>query len=99
MPDFRTQVMRKTIYYRQCQLVRPQGRGELRLMSRIPERFAVTGKRLRLRDDNGWQDGWVVRFVGPYRVADEDLPDPHDDVKSHRRRTGDALPKRSSSEG
>ena len=91
--------MSKTIYFRQCKLVRPHGHGEMRLTSWIPETFAVAGKRLRLRDEGGWQDGWVVREVGPYRVADEDLPDPHDDVKSHRRRTGDALPNRSSSEG
>jgi hypothetical protein len=90
--------MSKTIYYRQCQLVRPQGRGEMRLMSWIPETFAVAGKRLRLREEGEWQDGWVVRYVGPYRVADENLPDPHDDVKGHRRRTGDAQPKRSSSD-
>jgi hypothetical protein len=85
--------MSKTIYYRQCQLARPYERGEMRLTSWIPEEFAVAGKRVRLRDDGGWQDGWVVRFAGPYRVADGDLPDPHDDVKGHRRRTGDARPK------
>jgi hypothetical protein len=85
--------MTRTVYYRQCQLVRPCERGEMRQRSWIPERFAVAGKRLRLRDGDGWQDGWLVREVGPYRVAEDDLPDPHDDVKRHRRRTGDALPK------
>ena len=85
--------MSKTTHYRQCQLVRPCDGGEMRLMSWIPEKFAVAGKCVRLRDGGAWQDGWVVRYVGRYRVADEDLPDAHDDVKRHRRRTGDALPR------
>jgi hypothetical protein len=85
--------MSKTVHYRQCLLVRPYDKGEMRLMSWIPEKFAVAGKRVRLRDGGAWQDGWVVRDVGPYRVADKDLPDVHDDVKGHRRRTGDALPR------
>jgi hypothetical protein len=85
--------MSKAVYYRQCQLVRPCSGGEMRLTSWIPETFAVTGRRLRIRDGEDWQEGWIVGYVGPYRVAAEDLPDPHDDVKRHRRRTGDSLPK------
>jgi hypothetical protein len=85
--------MARTVYYRQCHLVRPCERGEMRQLSWIPEKFAVTGKSLRLRDEGGWQDGWIVRSVGPYRVADEDLPDPHSDIRGHRKRTGDSLPR------
>lgn len=59
----------------------------------IPERFAVAGKVLRLSDGETWEDGWVVRAVGPYRMAEEELPDPHRDIKRHRRATGDAQPK------
>jgi hypothetical protein len=85
--------MSRTVYYRQCQLVRPHGRGEMRQTSWIPEAFAVVGKVLRLREADDWQDGWVVSAVGPFRRAFEELPDPHGDIKRHRRATGDALPK------
>jgi hypothetical protein len=85
--------MTRTVYYRQCQLTRKQGRVEWRQVSWIPERFAVAGKTLRLREDEAWQDGWVVQSVGPYRMSESELPDPHRDIKKHRKATGDALPK------
>jgi len=84
--------MSKTIYYRQCHLVLAEPKGELHQVSWIPETFAVAGKTLRLREGD-WQDGWVVRFVGPYRMAEQELPDPHRDIKRHRRATGDAIPR------
>jgi hypothetical protein len=85
--------MTRPAFFRQCLLVRPIERGELQTVSWIPEQFAVIGNRLRLRREDGWEDGWVVQSVGFHRVADDALPDPHQDVKRHRRATGDALPK------
>lgn len=85
--------MSRTIYFRPCHLVRLVQRTQFRQRSWIPEKYAVVGKVLRLRDEEGWQDGWVVESVGAFRVADDDLPDPHHDIKRHRRATGDSLPR------
>ncbi len=86
--------MSKTVYYRQCHLVKPIARGESHQTSWLPETFAVLGKVLKLRGaDGAWDNGWVVRRVGSYRAPDDSVPDAHKDIKGHRRATGDALPK------
>lgn len=45
----------KTLY-KQCKLTREN----TYTVSWIPAEFAVVGKRLRLRENGVWQDGWVV---------------------------------------
>jgi hypothetical protein len=35
----------------------------------IPERFAKVGKFLKLLEDDVWDDGWQVAFVGGRRTA------------------------------
>lgn len=60
----------------------------------IPERFAVVGKVLKLKNSDGeWDDGWVVTLASKTRIADESLPDYHDEIKGHRKATGDSQPK------
>ncbi len=48
-------------YHRQCLLLRER---KAYKTSWIPEKFAVKGKVLRLKDDKGnWEDGWEVVLV------------------------------------
>lgn len=84
---------KKTIFYRQCHLVKPMEVGELRQMSWIPEQYAVLGKVLKLRQEETWVDGWVVATVSSTRLEEKLLPDSHKEIKSHRKKTGDAMQK------
>lgn len=48
-------------YYRQCSL----RKGNVQQISYIPEKFAIVGKILKLKqDDDTWEDGWEVRSAG-----------------------------------
>lgn len=49
-----------TSFYRQCTLTR----GTTSEIVWIPEQFAVSGKYLKIKDDNGWQ----VTHVGTSRT-------------------------------
>lgn len=56
----------------------------------IPIKYAVLGKVLKIQNNAGrWIDGWVVMSVGEPMVP----PNIHKEIKSHRKRTGDSLPK------
>ncbi len=82
--------MSKKTYYRQCRLQK----GNTHQMSWIPEEFAVKGKIIKLRDEDGvWDDGWKVNEAYSTRLETHDLPDPHSEIKGHRKATGDAMPK------
>jgi hypothetical protein len=83
--------MRATLY-RQCLLQKQHENVTLEQQCWLPERYAVVGKVLRLKED-GWQGGWLVKEAWPTRRAEEQLPDPHNDIKQHRRRTGDSARK------
>lgn len=78
--------------YRQCTLKRPVNEhSSAQLVSYIPERYAVLGKTLKLKNDSGeWEDGWVVIAAG--RLTDSP-PDGHDSIKQHRKNTGDSISK------
>lgn len=63
-------------------------------MTWVPEKFAVMGKVLKLRDDDDvWDNGWVVINCGGNRLAEELVPDYYDLIKGHRQATGDAIKK------
>jgi hypothetical protein len=82
--------MSKKTYYRQCRLNKS---GMLDQVSWIPEQFAVLGKVLKLRNEGGeWDDGWVVKNVGDTRL--DETPHAEGLIRSHRRATGDSLPKK-----
>lgn len=52
---------KKTEYYVQCELNKRVGGGILHDVAWIPERFAVIGKQIKIkRDDGTWDDGWTV---------------------------------------
>lgn len=69
--------------YVQCLLQR----GKWKQVAWIPAKFAVAGEVLNLRADG---NGWVVMSCGAER---EGVPDYRKGVRTHRRATGDALPK------
>lgn len=79
----------KRVYFRQCKLRKENAF----TTSYIPDQFAVLGRVLKLKTGGEWDDGWTVIEVSSFRHLDEDLPDSHDEIKSHRKATGDALPK------
>jgi len=80
--------MRVTMY-RQCLLSKQAGRLTVEQICWLPEKYAVAGKTLRFKDDN-WQAAWHVSQAWPLLRREEQLPNPHDDIKHHRRRTGDS---------
>jgi hypothetical protein len=50
----------KQLYYRQCTLRKKLEVGYLEQTSWIPEPFCKEGKVLKLKEDDVWDDGWVV---------------------------------------
>ena len=79
--------------YKQCVLERKKGRtGHIRV-AYIPEKYAEVGKILKLKTEaGGWSDGWKVIFAQDEAV--DEPPDYRKAIRSHRKRTGDSLPKK-----
>lgn len=51
--------------YRQCRLERKTSSGTTHTTQWLPERFAVVGKYLKLKQSDGsFEDGWQVVFAG-----------------------------------
>jgi len=76
-------------FYRQCNL----RNGNSHTTSWLPEEYAVKGKVLKLKkDDESWEDGWIVESAGD-KIDEKCLPDFHREIKAHKKRTGDSLPK------
>lgn len=46
-------------YFRQCELKKQRKK----TISWIPEKYAKIGKFLKLKNDDVWEDGWVVNAV------------------------------------
>lgn len=76
--------------YCQCTMERKTKTGTERIVSYIPERFAVLDKVLMLKHEGKWTNGWVVLHVGH---CQEGNPDVNKLIRGHRRNTGDSLPK------
>lgn len=52
---------KKTEYYVQCELRKPAETGTFTDTAWIPAKFATVGKTIRIkRDDDTWDDGWIV---------------------------------------
>ena len=83
--------MSRRALFRSCRLERKEGRARIQLTSFIPARFARVGRELSLRSSDGrWTSGWKVILAG--RMIHEP-PDVHRAIRSHRRATGDDLPR------
>jgi hypothetical protein len=79
----------RVMKYRQCVLQKSLSETSILVQtSWIPEQFAVQGLILKLREE----DGWEVAHVGS-ACEESDAPNYRMLVRSHRRNTGDSLPK------
>lgn len=80
-------------YYNQCTLVKSFNGGKITQVTWIPTKFAIAGRTVKLKNDqNVWVDGWLVESVGE-KTPENLVPDAYDDIKAHRRATGDSLKK------
>ncbi len=84
--------MTKRNVYRQCGLRRELGNDRsAHMVTYLPIQFAKPRQVVRLKDANDqWEDGWEVLTIGE-SVDYEHLPNTHQQIKSHRKRTGDSL--------
>jgi hypothetical protein len=58
--------MTRPIRYKQCRLERREGTARIERMSWLPEKYAVAGSVVRLRDNGTWTDGWkILSSSGP----------------------------------
>ena len=64
------------------------------IVSFIPKKFANVGSYVKIKDNDVWTNGWLVQDAGP-DIEEALLPNSHDDIKGHRKMTGDALRKQS----
>ncbi len=82
------------VKYKQCYLSKANSSSQLiSQVSWIPVKYAVAGSILKLKENDVWEDGWVVMEVGPDILTEDEVPDSHKAIKVHRERTGDNLPK------
>jgi hypothetical protein len=81
--------MSKKTFYRQCRLTKKDSWQ----VSWLPEKFAVVGKVLKLRNDKDeeWDNGWVVTGAGENLI--DEPPYAEAMIRGHRKNTGDSLPK------
>ncbi len=78
------------VYYNQCKL-KKENRYEV---SYIPHKYAKQGNVIKIKqDDETWEDGWIVEEVYSELVEEKLLPDSYSEIKAHRKKTGDAMPK------
>lgn len=65
--------MKKDRYIAYVYVERPSENGVMSMHTHVPLKFAVKDKVLKFRDseDDPWEDGWVVKKVGPPKLAKE----------------------------
>lgn len=81
MRKFDEEIPRDDTEYRQCFL----RNGNRFQTTWLPDKFAVLGKVLKLKDLGVWENGWIVDRVGAELVPGARLPDAH---KWHKRICG-----------
>lgn len=74
--------------YNQCKLVK----GNVSQVAYIPTKYAEKGRTIKIKENEVWEDGWIVQSVGR-PVAENLLPDSHKAIKGHRKMTGDSMKK------
>jgi hypothetical protein len=77
--------------YRQCRITRKHSAGKTVVVSWIPEKYAVVGKFLQLKENDEWVNGYEVELVSENYT--ENPPDFRKMIRSHRNKTGDSLRK------
>ena len=70
----------------QCKLQKLVGKTTSEVVSWIPEKFAVVGKVVKIRDDktDEWSDGWVVASVSDRLMEKGELEKLEKQHKDHR---------------
>lgn len=63
--------MKPTEFYSQCILEKKLPNSRLEQVAYIPAKFAVVNKVLRLKEKDTWDDGWVVKSIGPLEPAEK----------------------------
>lgn len=75
--------MSKEYSLKQCKLQN----GNTHTVSYIPEKYAIVGETLKLKNNDVWTDGWVVISVSDGIISSKDVPDVSTAHKRHRRTT------------
>ena len=83
--------MSKPVYYKQCKIHREEG--NVTKTCWILEKLCVKGRTLTSKEDDSYGDLWTVLEVYDSKVEESMLPDHNKIARSHRRATGDSLPK------
>ena len=79
--------MSKQKIYKQCHLEKNVQGNVVKTTSWLPEKFAVVGKPVGLKDSIGnWDEGWTVSSVGASKNA-EQIERQHRQHKNHRKAT------------
>ena len=66
---------------KQCKLQK----GNIKTTSWLPEKFAVEGKCLRLKENNKWSDGWLVISTSDFSLPADYVIDRSQDYKRTRK--------------
>jgi len=79
--------MSQPIYYRQCHLARkaPSGESLVLMVSWIPEKYAIVGKWLKLKNEQGeWENHWQVTNVWTRKTEEQVLAHERDYVQQRK---------------
>lgn len=74
------------MHCRQCVLSKKTAAGMSETVTWLPEKFAIKGKVVKLREDadSVWDDGWVVKSVGPQRKESKEVNERSRDYTKNR---------------
>lgn len=73
------------IYFKQCNLEKEIADGKKLLTSWIPEKFAIKGRYLELKNEDQWENGWLVASVGTERLDEKIVEENSRDYRSQRK--------------
>lgn len=78
--------------FKQCTLARTEENGVSSTTTYIPLKYARVGRTLELQQEDGEWNTWVVIYASDAITVDP--VDPRVLIKSHRRATGDSMPRK-----
>ena len=61
----------RQVWFRKCSFARTTVDGRVTLSAWVPEKFAKLGEVVKFKDDDSWDEGWVVEFVGSRKTERE----------------------------
>lgn len=63
------------MFYKQCLIEHGSEEAKSEHVAWIPENLAVVGKPIRIKDEKGWRDGYVVKQAYAHRKTVEEIND------------------------